>query len=240
MVGVEALLRWEHPLEGNFSPSEFIPESESNGTINAIGHWVIETTFSQTKRWQQLIGDNFKVSINISVVQVFHPDFIDNIKKLLLKTGVNPKQVEFEITETMLIKNYQQGKEVIIQLQHLGISVAIDDFGVGFSSFSYLTQFNFNTLKIDKSFIQSLAPNNLNYKVLKNIYNLAKDLELEVVAEGVEHIEQLNILAEFNGAVIQGHYYSEPVNASTITGWLTNQDFNKTLINKQFPNQNQL
>mgnify|MGYP006076707905 CR=1 FL=1 len=237
MVGVEALLRWRHPLEGNYSPSEFIPESESNGTINAIGNWVIETTFSQAKHWQQLNNDHFKVSLNISVVQIFQPDFIESVKQLLKITGVNPRHIEFEITETMLIKNYQQGKEAIMQLQNLGISVAIDDFGVGFSSFNYLTQFNFNTLKIDKSFIQALAPNNLNYKVLKNIYNLAKDLELEVVAEGVEHAEQLRILAEFNGAVIQGHYYSEPVDANIITDWLTHQNLNKGAINTPFLNQ---
>jgi diguanylate cyclase (GGDEF)-like protein len=237
MVGVEALLRWRHPLEGNYSPSEFIPESESNGTINAIGNWVIETTFSQAKHWQQLNNDYFKVSLNISVVQIFQPDFIESIKQLLKTTGVNPRHIEFEITETMLIKNYQQGKEAIMQLQDLGISVAIDDFGVGFSSFNYLTQFNFNTLKIDKSFIQALAPNNLNYKVLKNIYNLAKDLELEVVAEGVEHVEQLRILAEFNGAVIQGHYYSEPVAASIITDWLTYQSVNKGAIHPHFLSQ---
>jgi diguanylate cyclase (GGDEF)-like protein len=223
MVGVEALIRWQHILEGDISPNEFIPEAESNGTICTIGNWVIETACLQAQHWEHFDIEGFKVSINISAVQLFQVDFVENIKSILTKTGVNPRCIELEITETMLIGNFEQCKSKLTKLQSLGVTVAIDDFGVGFSSFSYLTQFTFDTLKIDRSFVQALKPNNLNYKVLKNIYQLAKDLELEVVAEGVEHEAQLAVLAQLNGAIIQGHYFSKAVDANVIANLLNHQ-----------------
>jgi diguanylate cyclase (GGDEF)-like protein len=234
MVGVEALLRWRHPVDGEFSANEFIPEAESNGTINAIGNWVIETACMQARNWQKFHVIDFKVSINISAVQIFQPDFVENLQSIIAKTEVNPKHIELEITETTVIENFQQCRSILTQIQSLGLTIAIDDFGVGFSSFSYLTQFPFDTLKIDQIFVHTLKPNNLNYKVLKNIYQLAKDLDLEVVVEGVESEEQLTILAQFDGALIQGHYFCHAVDATIITNLLSQQNLNVKLISALF------
>jgi len=237
MVGVEALLRWRHPIEGNYSAHEFIPEAESNGTISDIGNWVIETACKQAKYWQQINVDDFKVSINISVVQILQADFVENVKKIIAKTVVNPKHIELEITESILIENFSKCQKILTQIQGLGITIAIDDFGVGFSSFSYLTQFSFDTLKIDQSFVKDLKLNNLNYKVLKNIYQLAKDLDLEVVAEGVEHEEQLILLAQFDGAIIQGHYFCHALEAEVITNLLSHQSLDIQPISTLFAQQ---
>jgi EAL domain-containing protein (putative c-di-GMP-specific phosphodiesterase class I) len=237
MVGVEALLRWRHPSDEVFSAHEFIPEAESNGTINAIGYWVIETACIQARNWKNINVDDFKVSINISAVQLFQVDFVENIKNIIAKTWVDPKGVEFEITETMLIENFPKCQSVLCQVQNLGITLAIDDFGVGFSSFSYLTQLSFDTLKIDRSFVQVLEPDDLNFKVLKNIYQLAKDLGLEVVAEGVENEKQLNILAQLNGEIIQGHYFCHAVDALIITNLLRNQGLDNKPVRTLFAQQ---
>jgi diguanylate cyclase (GGDEF)-like protein len=237
MVGVEALLRWRHPIEGNYSAYEFIPEAESNGTIIDIGNWVIETACKQAKHWQQIDVDGFKVSINISVVQILQADFVGNVKKIIAKTAVDPQLIEFEITESVLIENFSKCQKILTQIQGLGITIAIDDFGVGFSSFNYLTQFSFDTLKIDQSFVKDIKLNNLNYKVVKNIYQLAKDLDLEVVAEGVEHEEQLFLLAQFDGAIIQGHYFCYALEAEVITNLLSHQSLDMQPISTLFAQQ---
>jgi diguanylate cyclase (GGDEF)-like protein len=211
LVGAEALIRWIHPEDGFIPPEEFIPEAESNGTIIDIGEWVLYEACLQTKRWQQKYNRSCRVSINVSPVQIAQPGFVQQVANVIQQTKVDPLLVELEITESVLIESRQQIQQILQQLQKIGVTIALDDFGVGFSSLSYLTQFSIDTLKIDRSFVKDLREDTQNFLVLKNIYALARDLNMEIVAEGVEDKAQLEIIAEFGGALIQGYYFSPPV-----------------------------
>lgn len=213
LIGAEALIRWIHPEDGFIPPDEFISEAESNGTIIEIGDWVLEEACLQTRKWQETYGASCRVSINVSAVQIAQPGFVKQVVDTLKKTQVDPKLIELEITESVLIESRQQCQQAFEFLQALGITIALDDFGVGFSSLSYLTLFSIDTLKIDRSFVNGIKRGSQNYMVLKNIYSLAQDLNMQVVAEGVEDQDQLDIIAGLNGAFIQGYFYSPAIKA---------------------------
>jgi diguanylate cyclase (GGDEF)-like protein len=211
LIGAEALIRWIHPEEGFIPPDEFIKEAELNATILDIGEWVLIQACQQAKKWQDQYQRDCPVSINVSPVQIANAGFVELVSNALRETKVDPKLIELEITESVLIESREQSQEIFTALQALGVTIALDDFGVGFSSLSYLTQFSIDTLKIDRSFVKGLSSKNDNYLVLKNIYSLAQDLNMAVVAEGVEDKNQLQIIASFGGALIQGYYYSPPL-----------------------------
>lgn len=216
VVGVEALVRWIHPQDGFMAPDLFITEAESNGTIIEIGEWVLRTACHQARNWNQNLDQPFKVAVNVSAVQIAQPNFIETVFSILEETSVNPHLIELEITESVLIESRKNCQASFELLREKGISIALDDFGVGFSSLSYLTQYSIDILKIDRSFIVALEKGGANLKVLKHIYSLANDLEMQIVAEGVETQAQLEMLAEFNGALIQGYFYSPPKKANEI------------------------
>lgn len=235
IVGVEALLRWHNATLGEVEPSEFISQAESNGTITDIGYWVIKSACQQAQLWHQLHSKAIKVAINISSIQLIQLGFIKQVQEILIETEVCPSLIEFEITETVIIDNYHHCISVLSALREMGITIAIDDFGVGYSSFNYLARLPLDTLKIDQSFVQTVTNNSANFKVLKHIYSLANDLGLEVVAEGVENREQLTKLATLNGAIIQGNYYSKAISDKAMTQMvqqekLSNEPQDKTLI----------
>ncbi|MEE4244316.1 MAG: GGDEF domain-containing phosphodiesterase, partial [Kangiellaceae bacterium] len=223
VVGAEALIRWNNNSEGLIPPHEFIPEAEANGTIIEIGNWVLEQACEQARIWSTQVTPPIKVSVNVSAVQIAQANWVDNTISIIKASGVDPKLIELEITESVLIESRKQSQTTFEQLQAMGVTIALDDFGVGYSSLSYLTQFSIDTLKIDRSFIHSLTESNANSKVLKNIYSLAKDLDMQVVSEGVEDSKQLNILAGLNGSIIQGYYYSPPVESDRIFNLLHNK-----------------
>ncbi|WP_144210378.1 EAL domain-containing protein [Shewanella donghaensis] len=217
----EALLRWFHPTEGMIPPARFIPEAESNGQIIEIGYWVLKQTCITAQQWhiQGLLAGN--ISVNISPVQLSQPDICEQIKAILDDTGFPAEKLELEITESLLIENFETAEKVLNQLNELNIRISLDDFGKGYSSLNYLTHFPLSTLKIDKGFIDNFLDNKAARCVLKNIINLGNDLEMQIVAEGIETELQLMKLIQYQCHVGQGYIFSPAVNKDTAYQMLT-------------------
>lgn len=216
IVGVEALLRWHQPQMGTISPVEFIPIAESTGLITPIGDWVINTALAQIRTWQDKYGPDLFVNINISGRQ-FHDQYIINkVNAAITKNMVDPRTINFELTESILMEHVGSTVHILKALRKLGTSISIDDFGTGHSSMSYLKQFPVNTLKIDRSFIQGLPEDEVDTAIIKSIFALAESLKLDVVAEGVETGLQFDFLKEHQCAKAQGFFFSPPLPAGEI------------------------
>ncbi|WP_053074957.1 EAL domain-containing protein [Ornithinibacillus californiensis] len=217
IIGAEALIRWNHPEWGMVYPNEFIPLAEEIGLIIEIGKWVIETACNQNKAWLDQGLPAIPISINFSAHRFLEKDMLVNIKEILNKTQLAPEYFEVEILETFLLENENKFLTTLDELKKLGIRIALDDFGIGYSSLSYLNKFKgrVDTLKIDRSFINDLSntnPDSSNF-ITKTIIELAHHLNMDVVAEGVDNIEKLEILKQFGCNVVQGYLYSEPLPA---------------------------
>lgn len=215
VVGIEALLRWNHPDLGRVSPAHFIPMAEELGLIVEIDRWVLTQACQQRKVWQQQGFDCGRIAINISP-QHFKHNLIDSIEFALQKSGLSPSLLEIEVTENCFIENIKHASSTLQQIRQLGIKNSIDDFGTGFSSLSYLTQLPFDTLKIDASFISKLPADLKQCQIVKSVIAMAKGLDLTLVGEGVETAEQAIFLADNGCDVIQGYLYSIPENAEGV------------------------
>ncbi|PKG25600.1 EAL domain-containing protein [Niallia nealsonii] len=211
IVSAEALLRWRHPEWGIVSPREFIPLAEENGLILEIGDWVFQQVCYFIKSWEQKKLSIIPISINISAQRFLKNDFIETVKKVLKETKINPKLIEFEITETTLIHHEEAVSSALQLLKEMGISIALDDFGTGYSSLTYLKQYPIDTIKIDRSFIRNISVFGKDEMIVKSIIFLAKGLQMKVVAEGVETNEQLSFLRQQECDEIQGYLFSKPV-----------------------------
>lgn len=206
--GVEALLRWKTEKGQLIPPAEFIPLLEQSRLISFVGEWVLKTACLQMQQWQQ---EGFhSVSVNVSIHQLTSK-FINIISNILNETGLNPKHLIIEITESMLMKETEISMKIINTLNKMGILTSIDDFGTGYSSFAYLQSYNFRNLKIDKSFITNINKNEASNSIIKAIIAMAKALKLSTIAEGVETKEQLDFLKESGCDQYQGYYYSRPL-----------------------------
>lgn len=222
VVGIEALLRWNHPDLGRVSPAHFIPMAEELGLIVEIDQWVLTQACKQRKIWQQQHFDCGRIAINISA-QHFKHNLINSINFALQESGLSPALLEIEVTENCFIENIKHASATLQNIRQLGIKNSIDDFGTGFSSLSYLTQLPFDTLKMDASFISKL-PNDLKQcQIVKSIIAMAKGLDLTLVGEGVETTEQAHFLTANGCDVIQGYLYSTPENAKNVTERLAEQ-----------------
>jgi len=212
--GFEALIRWKHPSEGMISPARFIPLAEQNGLIIDIGQWALKRACQQLKQWQELGYDDLYVSVNIAPQEFQNPDFVEKVEAILLETGIEPKSLELEITERATMENISYTIESLKELKKIGVKIAIDDFGTGYSSLSYLKEFAINTLKIDQSFIRELTLDDIDNKnaaIAETIITIGHNLDLKVTAEGVERREQLEFLKARGCDVLQGYYFSRPV-----------------------------
>ncbi|MCL1068682.1 EAL domain-containing protein [Shewanella olleyana] len=210
-VGMEALIRWQHPRDGFIRPDIFIKVAESCGLIIDIDRWVLKQACIDGARWNNLYNEPFQLSVNVSAVQFSQTDFIDSLKSILLETGMPPKSLAIEITEGVLMKELQVAKSHLTQLKQLGIEVAIDDFGTGYSSLAYLRHFEVNTLKIDRSFLIDIATNEADQAIVSSIIELARNLKLHVVAEGIETYEQMEQVFSRGCYIIQGYYFAKPM-----------------------------
>ena len=209
--GVEALLRWNDEEEGMISPNTFIPVAEKNGSIVPLGKWVVEESIKQYAGWRKQFGFPFILSINISALQYKKDDFVDSIVEVMNKYQVKPSEVELEITESILIDDFQAVSEKLRVLRGYGIRVSLDDFGTGFSSLSYLKKLPIDTLKIDKSFIDTVLTDSTTRVITESIINMVKALGFESVAEGVEEEQQYQYLHAVGCDVIQGYLFSKPL-----------------------------
>jgi diguanylate cyclase (GGDEF)-like protein/PAS domain S-box-containing protein len=215
IVGVEALLRWNHPQLGMIPPGEFIPLVEETGLAVTLGEWVLRHACQQSKRWQTLGIPPLRVSINLSPQQFLGPGLVDTVKNILRETGLNPRYLELEITESMTM-DVERSISTLEQLNELGVQIAMDDFGTGYSSLNYLKKFSIHRLKIDRSFVKDIIEDQSNAKIVSTIISMAHGLNLEVIAEGVETIEQVEFLRQLHCDQVQGYYYSRPLPASDI------------------------
>ncbi len=211
IVAAEALLRWNHPQRGLVSPGSFIPLAEANGLIEPIGEWVLEKACQQTKNWQTSGLGLINIAVNLSGRQFKRKELERDLLSILLKVGLNPNCLEIEITESILIKNVALTRQRLNSLKSLGVKVSIDDFGTGYSSLGYLQQFPFDILKIDRCFVHNIDHNSKNAAITQTIITLAHQLNLDVIAEGVETIKELQFLAKHHCNDIQGYLLSPPL-----------------------------
>ena len=210
-IGLEALIRWDHPQKGMISPGVFIPIAEETAFINKMGDWVLNKACSDLKSIHDTISDDFFVSVNVSPEQFLEKNFVRKIQETLLQTGLEPEHLELEITERTAMGNIEYTIKSLKELHELGVKIAIDDFGTGYSSLSYLKEFAIDILKIDKSFIDNFIDNADNRAIVNTIITIGHNLNLKVVAEGVETKQQAKKLKELGCDIIQGYYYSKPL-----------------------------
>jgi len=211
ITGVEALLRWQSPSLGLVPPSKFIIIAENSGLIVPIGEWVLRTACAQAQKWQDEGLPAVTVSVNVSAVQFRQEDFCALVRRVLNETGLAPKYLELELTESLLLANADLMLSVVRELKAMGLTLAIDDFGTGYSSFSYLRQFQVGRLKIDRSFIRDVAVNPDDAAITAAIISMAKSLRLKVIAEGVEDEAQMSFLRAHHCDEIQGYYFCKPL-----------------------------
>ena len=209
--GFEVLCRWESPTLGMVSPGDFIPLAEENGTIIEIGHWIMMKACRDFMRIYRNVENPPMLSINISVVQFRDPRFLQIVKTMLEETGINPDFVEFEITESVCINSQDNAKSILMALKNLGIRLSLDDFGTGYSSLSYLRTLPLDVVKIDKSFIDTIGTVPDEKNIVKTIIDMAHQLSLEVVAEGIEDMKQYDYLVKNRCDFIQGNYLGKPL-----------------------------
>lgn len=213
----ESLIRWKHPKRGMVSPAEFIEVAEETGLIIPIGNWILQESCRQIVEWQKLSVEtqNLFIAVNLSSKQLLYPNFIEHIKEALKLTNLNPQSLRVEVTETKIMENSEAALSILTELKNIGISLSTDDFGTGYSSLSYLHHFPFDCLKIDHSFIGEMDSNNKSEEIVRTILMLAQNLNLQVVAEGVETEEQLKLLQMLGCKLGQGYLFSRPVDAQT-------------------------
>ncbi len=220
ILGVEALVRWQHPTKGLIPPMKFIPIAEESGLILPMGEWILKTACRQVDEWKKAGLSPIAMSINLSARQFLQQDILDKILKIINESRVNPQQIVLEITETAAMKNAEKTVQILQKLKSLGIRISLDDFGTGYSSLLYLKRFPVDSIKIDRSFIVDFSTDLEGASITKTIVSLAKNLKCKVVAEGVETIEQLNFLKELECEVMQGYLFSKPLPAQEITALL--------------------
>lgn len=208
----EALLRWESPLIGAVSPIEFIPLLEDNDLIVPVGRWIIRQVALQVKQWENELHDGFHVAINISVKQMMHPDFMNDIKSIIQEVGISPSSLMFEITETVAVQNSELASVLLTELNEYGVQTALDDFGTGYSSLSILKLLPIQHVKVDRSFLMTMENEGEKSQIiLQGILDIAKNLGMTTVMEGVETEEQLFLLKEMGAHKIQGFLISRPM-----------------------------
>ena len=218
ITGAEALMRWRHPQRGMVSPAEFIPIAERYGLIGSLGQWVIEESCRQVRAWRDT-GLRMRVAINLSVHQLRQPDLAERIGAALQHYQINPDLITCELTETAAMDDTEVTTRVLGQLAKVGVHISIDDFGTGHSSLSYLRKLPAQELKIDRSFVMDLETSEDARKVASAVINLAKALQLQVVAEGVETEAQNRILREFGCDQLQGYLFAKPMSAKALALW---------------------
>ena len=221
--GMEALLRWNDPHKGEVGPNDFIPVAEELGLIVPIGEWVFRTACKQLRRWELEGVAPDTLSINISPRQFMSRRLVGTLMSIVRETGADPKRIELEITETMIMRNIDQSVETLTQLRAAGMHVAVDDFGVGYSSLNQLTRLPASSMKIDRSFIANLPGDLPSGSITEAIIAMAKRLKLRVIAEGVENVAQLEFLRANHCEAFQGYYFSRPVTATEATAMLKAQ-----------------
>lgn len=211
VVGFEALIRWNHPTKGVVYPDDFIYLAEDTGLIVPIGKWVLMTACRQLKAWSEVGYNDLSMAVNLSARQFKDKDFVKLVRDTIEETGIDSNRLELEITESIALDDFEYTINTIEELNKIGVSFSLDDFGTGYSSMSYLKKLPVSNIKIDKSFLDSVMDDQSDQKIIQAIITLARNLDLYVIAEGVERSDQEQFLQELNCNKAQGYLYSKPV-----------------------------
>ncbi|GAC1463106.1 MAG: hypothetical protein NVSMB9_00160 [Isosphaeraceae bacterium] len=225
ITGFEALVRWEHPEHGLIPPDEFIPVAEQTGLILPLGLWVLREAATQIRQWNSEFGTGRPLSINVNLSgrQFFQNDLVSEIERILAETGLNAHELTIEVTESVIMNLVEMAPVMLAGLKELGVRLAMDDFGKGYSSLSYLHQFPFDTLKVDRSFVARIGAGGGNSEIVRTIVALAHGLGMDLVAEGVETADQLALLRELRCQFGQGYFFSRPLTAQAARALLASQ-----------------
>jgi len=218
----EALIRWRHPVHGLVNPNEFITVAEETGLIIPIGRWILEESCRQIAEWQSRFDRPLSVSVNLSAKQLMHPNLIGQVENILLDAGIHSSQLKLEVTESTVMEHSDRSLKVLSELDKLGVALSTDDFGTGYSSLSYLQKFPFQRLKIDRSFINIMDKDEKSGAIVKTILMLGENLGLEVVAEGIETVGQLEKLRSLGCTKAQGYLFSRPIDSEAAEQFLDN------------------
>lgn len=230
VFGVEALIRWHHPEQGVLYPDDFIPVAEDCGLIGAIGEWVMARALETASQWHKRNGYPLSMSINLSPKQFVDDSLIVTINKLIGSVGFPAESLVLEITEGHLMGEFKESRAALNSLKSLGVKIAIDDFGTGYSSLAYLRQLPVDIIKIDKAFLQDAATNSADANVVNAIIDLAHALKLEVVAEGIEHMSQYDLLRANGCDLAQGFYIGKPMQFDDLVEWISGRAINSNVI----------
>ena len=225
VVGVEALVRWAHPVRGMIAPADFIPVAEECGLILQLGHWVLLTACRQVRAWLDAGIDMGEMAVNISAHQFRQPDFVQTVRGILAETGLPADRLELEITESTVMHGVDAAIQTLAQLKAMGVRLAIDDFGTGYSSLSYLRRFPLDRLKIDRSFLADVDTDPEAASLVTSIVMLGRSLGLQLVAEGVENFAQAEFLRTLECERVQGFHFYQPVSADEVIGFGRCEDY---------------
>jgi EAL domain-containing protein (putative c-di-GMP-specific phosphodiesterase class I) len=216
-VAFEALVRWNHPLRGSIPPANFIPLAEETALIVQLGEWVLRKACQEAAGW----SEDIDVAVNLSPVQFKNPSLVSSVKSALAASGLAPSRLELEITESVLLQNSEATLATLHELRAYGVRISLDDFGTGYSSLSYLRSFPFDKIKIDRSFVQELASRNDSMAIVRAVTGLGRSLGIVTTAEGVETVEQLDLLRQEGCTQVQGYLFSKPRPAADVEAMLS-------------------
>jgi EAL domain-containing protein (putative c-di-GMP-specific phosphodiesterase class I) len=214
VAGFEALIRWQHPERGLISPADFVPLAEDTGLILQIGRWAMQEAAEQLAQWQRAHDSGLFMSVNVSGRQMLDDDIVETVRGVLARTHIAPDTLKLEITESLLMDDPSRVVPMMQQIRDLGVSLSLDDFGTGYSSLSYLHRYPVNSLKIDRAFISGAGSGDRREEIPRIILLLAKNLDLDVVAEGIENPTEVTFLRALECRYGQGYYFSRPLPAA--------------------------
>jgi EAL domain-containing protein (putative c-di-GMP-specific phosphodiesterase class I) len=227
---MESLIRWDHPVKGLVSPYQFIPTAEKTGLIVDIGIWSLHAVCRQVRTWVDMGAGDLRVSVNISGIEFANETFVDSVKQALKQNNLPASHLELEITETAVMLDLEKSAEIVDELRYMGVTVAMDDFGTGYSSFSYLGQLNFDWIKIDRSFLLEAAKHKHSKTLYDGMVAMAHEVELKVVAEGIEKQSEYNYVKKLGVDEIQGYMISKPVDAVEAERLLFSNDGKRKVV----------
>ncbi|MCW8193955.1 EAL domain-containing protein [Proteobacteria bacterium 005FR1] len=220
VTGCEVLVRWRHPKHGFLSPAQFVPFAEENGPVRVMDHYILEQACRRARRWQDEYGYSIPVAVNLSGVHFRDRQIVDVVGAVLARERLDPRLLDIELTEAVFIGDPAVALETLTELKRLGVSVSLDDFGIGYSSLHYLRTLPVDVVKLDKSFIQNLTVSKQDRQLTRGIISLASELGFEVVAEGVETGEQVDALLELNCPLMQGYHFCKPGPEEEFLTWI--------------------